>query len=223
MKLFISQTEPWGALGIFQMALTNSRFLPTLYLLITLLSFWFPTGEAKALTAPQADDLPTLQAFVNRVKTGKAEDLVGVYVPEVFAAQVAMQPTGDAGFVTPRPNFVTQFSLASRFGSTGLLAHNYLAGKSFSQLSENQTFHLIYGDGSVSTFMVTDILRYQALEPNSVSSTFKDLDNSESLTSSELFLKVYNRPGMVIFQTCISANGNSAWGRLFIIAEPLTK
>ena len=205
------------------MALKNIRFLAILCLLITLGSFWIPTGQAQALTGPKAGDLPTLQAFASQIKTGTADDLVGIYIPELLAAQVIQQPEGNAGFVTPWPNFVTQFSTASRFGSTGLLAHNYLAGRGYSQLGKNQTFHLVYGNGRTSTFVVTEILRYQALEPNSVTSSFKDLENGTLLSASELFLKVYNRPGMVIFQTCISAEGDPSWGRLFIIAEPLSE
>ena len=223
MKSFISLTEPLGARGIFQMAHKNIRFLFILFLLITLGSSWIPTGQAQALSSSMARDLPTLQDFARQIKTGKAEDLVGIYIPEVLAAQVTKQPEGNAAFVTSWPNFVTQFSDASKFGSTGLLAHNYLAGQGFSQLDKNQTFHLVHGNGTISTFVVTEILRYQALEPNSVTSAFRDLNTGASLTASDLFMKVYNRSGMVVFQTCISAGGNASWGRLFIIAEPLTR
>ena len=199
------------------MTLKNYRFISFLCLLILLGSSWIPTGQVQALMG----DIPTLSAFVSQVKNGVAEDLVGVYIPGQLAAQVTRQPKGNAGFVSPWPNFVTVFSAASRFGSTGLLAHNSLAGQGFSQLGEKQTFSLIHGDGTTSLFVVTEILRYQALEPNSVTSTFKNLEDGQFLTASELFLKVYDRPGMVILQTCISAEGNASWGRLFIIAEPI--
>jgi hypothetical protein len=148
--------------------------------------------------------------------------LRGIYIPEILAAQIVQQPEGNDEFVSPWDNIVTQFDPASDFGSTGLLAHNYLAGKSFLLVKKNQKFHLVYGDGRTSEFVVTEILRYQAPETNSASSVFKDLVNGESLTASELFLKAYNRPGMVVFQTCITAEGNASWGRLFIIAEPIS-
>jgi hypothetical protein len=205
------------------MAPRNIHFFAVLCLMVTLGSLWIPTGQALAMTGPQADDLPSLQAFTSQIVTGQAGELVGVYIPEILAAHVTKQPDGNAAFVTPRQNFVTQFGIAAKFGSTGLLAHNYLAGQSFSKLGEAQTFYLIYGDGTTSAFAVTEILRYQALEPNSVSSTFKDLAAGETLTAADLFQKIYDRPGMVIFQTCIALNGNSAWGRLFIIAEPFSK
>ena len=212
-----------GARGIFQMALKNIHCIAKLCLVVLLGSLWIPTAQARAMTGPQTDGLPSLQAFTSQIKTGQTGELVGVYIPEILAAQVAKQPDGNAEFVTPWQNFVTQFGMAAKFGSTGLLAHNYLAGQSFSKLREDQTFYLIYGDGTTSAFAVTEILRYQALEPNSVSSTFKDLHTSETLIAAELFQKIYDRPGMVIFQTCIALNGDSSWGRLFITAEPLSK
>lgn len=215
--------EPPGARGILYMALKNLRFLGTLFLLITLVSSWIPTGNANALSGSKAGSLPTLQAFASQVKTGKAEDLVGMYIPDILAAQVTKQPEGNSAFVTSWPNYVTQFSAASKYGSIGLLAHNHLAGKNFSQLGKNQSFHLVHGNGTTTVFVVTEILRFQALEPNSVSSKFKNLDNGASLSASDLFTLVYNRPGMVVLQTCIAAEGNASWGRLFIIAEPLTK
>ena len=203
------------------MALKHIRFIAALCLLVTIGSSWIPTRLAHALAGSPTGRLPSLQAFASQFKNGKAEVLAGVYIPELLAAQVTQQPAGNAGFVTAWPNYVTQFSTASRFGSIGLLAHNYLAGRSFSQLGKNQTFHLVYGNGRAVTFVVTEILRYQALEPNSVTSTFKDLESGALLSTSELFLRLYNRPGVVVLQTCISAEGNSSWGRLFIIAEPL--
>lgn len=205
------------------MALNNIHFIAKLCLVVLLGSLWIPTAQAGAMTGHQADDLPSLQAFVSQIKSGQSGELVGVYIPEILAAKVTQQPDGNAEFVTPWQDFVTQFGIASKVGSTGLLAHNYLAGQTFSKLSKDQTFHLVYGNGATTPFVVTDVLQYQALEPNSTSSTFKDLVTGESLTAPELFKKVYDRPGMVIFQTCISANGNSSWGRLFIIAEPLSQ
>jgi hypothetical protein len=201
------------------MALKNYRIISFLCLLIIVGSSWIPTGQAQALTG----DIPTLAAFVSQVKNGRAEDLVGVYIPGQLAAQVARQPKGNTEFVTTWPNFVTQLSSASKFGSTGLIAHNHLAGQGYAGLATNQTFHLVYGNGTTSEFVVTEIQQYQALEPNSVSSTFKNLVNGESLSASELFLQAYDRPGMVVLQTCISTTQDSAWGRLFIIAEPVAK
>jgi len=181
-------------------------------------------GSAQALNSHlDKDSLPALSEFVNQIKNNQGSELRGIYVPEILAARVVRQPKGHNEFVSPRHNIVTQFELASQFGSTGLLAHNYLAGERFSLLKENQKFYLIYGDGQISAFVVTEILRYQALNPTSLSSEFIDLANNDSLTASELFSKVYERPSQVILQTCIAAGNNSSWGRLFVIAKPYSQ
>jgi hypothetical protein len=167
-----------------------------------------------------SDSLPPLDAFVSQIKNDQPAELRGIYIPEILAARVVQQPRGNNEFVSPRQNTLTQFDLASQVGSIGLLAHNNLAGKSFSLLEEDQVLYLIYGDGQISAFVVTEILRYQALEPTSALSGFRNLENDDLLTASEAFSAVYHRPGQVIFQTCISGGKTLTWGRLFVIAEP---
>jgi hypothetical protein len=178
-------------------------------------------GNVQALSRPlSADNLPFLDSFVGQVMNGHADELRGIYVPEVFAARVIQQPDGNDEFVSPRQNILTQFELASQFGSTGLLAHNDLAGERFFLLNKGRIFYLVYGDGQIAAFIVTEILRYQALEPNNTSSEFLDLENDDVLTAPELFSKVYIRSRHVIFQTCIAEGENLSWGRLFVIAKP---
>jgi len=203
------------------MALKSIRSILILSFIVILFSTLIPTGDVQALSGRlRTRHLPFLDTFISQVENGQAEELRGVYIPEILAARVVQQPIGNDEFVSPRQNIVTQFGLASQFGSTGLLAHSELAGESLSQLQEGQKFYLIYGNGQTSAFVITEILHYQALEPTNTSSNFVDLENGGLLTAPELFSKIYNRPGQVIFQTCISAEGNRAWGRLFIIAEP---
>jgi hypothetical protein len=67
---------------------------------------------------------------------------------------------------------------------------------------------------------VTEILRYQALDSDDTATRLLDLESQASITSADLFNKVYSRPGQVIFQTCIKKDGNPSWGRLFVIASP---
>jgi hypothetical protein len=207
------------------MALKPIRsLLAGLSILLTLSATFIPSYGVQALSGdPNNSNLPLLNVFISQVKNGRSDQLRGVYIPEILAAPVVQQPAGNNGFVSPRPNIVTQFGLASEFGSTGLLAHNNLAGASFSQLEADQRIYLIYGDGQIETFVVTKILRYQALEPNSTSSQFIDLSTNDTLKASDVFSKVYNRQGQVIFQTCISAGTELSWGRLFVIAEPYSQ
>jgi hypothetical protein len=180
-----------------------------------------PTREVRALNLDLNDvGLPVLDTFVEQLRNGQAGELRGIYLPGITAASVVQQPSGMDAFISPWEDVVTQFRMASKVGSTGLLAHNYLAGKYFSTLKEGQKFFLVYGDGQISGFRVSEILRFQALQPTSTSSNFVDLQNENTLTTMELFMKAYGRPGQVVLQTCIEADGNASWGRLFVIAEP---
>lgn len=110
--------------------------------------------------------------------------------------------------------------MASAYGTVGLLAHNYLAGASFQSIERGDEIILIYGDGRTQTFLVEDIQRYQALQPFSPYSNFRDLDTDAVLTAEQLFNKVYRGDFHLTLQTCIEHEGNLSWGRLFIIAKP---
>lgn len=189
--------------------------------LVLLVLLTVPNGRVQAMSDDFAGvSLPGLDTFVDQVRNGQADALRGIYIADVLAAPIVQQPLGMEEFVSPWQNIVTQFGLASHYGSTGLLAHNYLAGKSFHLLQPGQEIHLVYGDGRVATFIVSEIQHYQALQPDSTSSSFVGLDTDESQTHGSLFSRIYNRPGQVIFQTCISAGDDVAWGRLFVFAEP---
>jgi hypothetical protein len=203
------------------MPLRPVRFLLILSFLLSLISVCFPTDNVQALAGQnESSGFPSLETFVEQVSNGKSGELRGVYIPDILAAPIVQQPAGMEDFVSPRQNVLTQFSLASRLGSTGLLAHNFLAGETFPLLAEGQEINLIHGDGSVSTYKVTAILRYQAIASGKTSSLFVNLDTHASISSASLFTQVYNRPGQVVFQTCIEAGGNLEWGRLFVIAQP---
>ena len=183
-----------------------------------------PSGNAYALIeSSNTSASPSLEVFIQQVRNGQANELRGIYIHGVLAAGVVQQPNGKDEFISPWENFVTQFTLPSRFGSTGLIAHNYLAGKTFTLLQEGQEINLVYGDGHTSKFAVSEIRQYQALDSFSTASSFFDLKNQRTRTSSELFTEIYKKPGMLILQTCIEANQNTSWGRLFVIAQPVSE
>ena len=49
-----------------------------------------------------------------------------------------------------------------------------------------------------------------------------DPDNSATmLTARLLFDQVYGGSDQVVFQTCIEAQGNPMWGRIFVTADPI--
>ena len=197
------------------------RLLNLSFLLAVLGSLLFNTNSALAM-GNNIVRLPDFTVFSQTVQNGKTDSLRGVYVPNVMAFPVIQQPSGNAGYVSTNDNQVTQFAMASQFGNVGLLAHNYLSGKSFSQMAVGQEVRLVYGDGRVEYFIVTEILQYQALQPNSPWSSFRNLDDDTTLSAEQMFKRVYTGDRHLTFQTCIQAEGISSWGRLFVVAVPKT-
>ena len=156
-----------------------------------------------------------------RSAPGSGEHVLhAVYVANVLDLPVVQQPADNPYYVSDRNGEATQFAMVSQYGSVGLLAHNTLSGKYFSQLAVGQEVQLIYGDGTVEYFVVAQILRFQALQPDSISSIFRNLDRNETLSASEMFNRAYVGENRLVFQTCIAAKGNASWGRLFVIALP---
>ena len=166
--------------------------------------------------------LLSLDSFIQSVKDGDAGTPRGVYAEGLFAFPIFQQPDNHSDYVSMQPNNVTEFGPASAYGNIGLLAHDFLAGQFFAQLFIGQNIQLVYGNGQIENFVITQIYHYQATDPYSVYSNFVDLNSQETLSAAQLFKKVYTGPMHITFQTCIEANGNSSWGRLFVIAEPKT-
>ena len=108
---------------------------------------------------------------------------------------VVQQPPGDLLFVSSGAWDVTQWQAADQFGSTGLLAHNWGAGQYFNQLWIGQKVAVIYADGEVENFIVSDVIVYLP--------GFKDED---------VIRDVYTGDYLVL-QTCLGD------GRLFIRAK----
>ena len=203
------------------MALKNKiiRFTLSLSLLLfTLASLLLNPVSALAMGNPA--NLPTFTQFSKSVQNGQKDILRGVYAENIMALPVVQQPVGNAGYISSTDGEMTQFHMASQFGNIGLLAHNHLSGKSFSSLMVGQEVRLIYGDGHIEYFTVKEVLRYQALQPNNPYSSFKNVNDNETLTAEQMFKRVYFGDRHLTFQTCIEADGNPSWGRLFIIAIP---
>jgi len=178
-------------------------------------------AEAKQIAA-QADATVNFDNFIATVSNGKANQVTGIYAEGVLAYSVRRQPAGNLGYVSEGANDVTEFALAAQYGTQGFLAHNYLAGASFSQLSVGQIVTLVYGDGSTASFRIDVIRRYQALSPNSTQSRFVDLETGKELSASDVFFAVYNGESAVVLQTCIAKDGIGSWGRLFVQASPIS-
>jgi hypothetical protein len=194
------------------------------FLLLALLSCLFFNAVPALALGNGGAALPDFAEFTKTIQNNsEANVLRGVYVPDVLALPVTPQPAGNAGYVSSKEGEVTQFGMATQFGNVGLLAHNHLSGRLFSQLAIGQEVRLVYGNGKVENFVITQILQFQALEPTSQYSSFRDLTNNELLTAEQLFKKVYWGERHVTFQTCIANAASLSWGRLFVIAIPKTQ
>ena len=206
------------------MALNNRRtqFILNAGILILLLASVF-AQPASAFALGSTDGqavLPNFSEFSNSVQNGRADHASGVYVPNLFALPIVQQPYGSPGFVSSYNDILTQFRMANQYGNVGLLAHNYLAGQAFFELEVGNEVRLVHGDGKVEYFIVSEVLQYQALQPNSVYSSFRDLNSDEVLSVEQMFKRVFFGDRHVTFQTCIEQDGNLSWGRLFVIAIP---
>lgn len=198
----------------------SHRIVLTFALLLLAASTFIPYYSVSADPLAGTPTLPDLSNFVTSVSNGDAATPRGVYAQGVFAFPIVQQPSSNAGYVSIQLNVVTQFRMASDYGTIGLLAHNNLSGQYFSLLMPGEHIQLVYGNGRIEYFKVTNIYSYQATSPNSMNSDFIDLNTGEYLTALDLFHKVYTGPRHLTFQTCIESNGNASWGRLFVIAEP---
>lgn len=206
------------------MALDNRRrqFILNAGILFLLLASLFsqPVSAFALGTTDGEAVLPNFSEFSNSVQNGRADHAGGVYVPNQFALPIVQQPYGSPGFVSSYDDILTQFRMANQYGNVGLLAHNYLAGQAFFELEVGNEVRLVHGDGKVEYFVVSEILQYQALQPNSVYSSFRDLNTDEVLSVEQMFKRVFFGDRHITFQTCIEQDGNLSWGRLFVIAIP---
>lgn len=191
--------------------------------LLAILSYLFLNPGSALAFGNGGASLPDFAEFTKTVQSQEANTLRGVYVPGILALPIAQQPAGNAGYVSSQAGEVTQFGMASQFGNVGLLAHNHLSGSDFSNLAVGQEVRLVYGNGAVEYFEITQVLKFEALEPNNPYSSFRDLSNDEFLTAAQLFKKVYGGDRHVTFQTCIANAESLSWGRLFVLATPKTQ
>ena len=168
------------------------------------------------------DHLPSLWNFIRGIVNGQSQVVRGVYVPGFLALPVVQQPSGNTGFVSGKPQTVTQFQLAARNDVIGLLAHNYLSGKEFYQLVDGLQVMLVMGDGSIKRYKITNQRRYQKLTPGSNWSYYLDLESGEKFSTYQVFNQYYQGEHHLTFQTCLEKDGLETWGIIFIVAEPLS-
>lgn len=163
-----------------------------------------------------------IRADVRQIqKHAATSTLRSVAINNTLVLPVVQQPDGKPNYVSSNAGEITQFSSATQYGNIGLLAHNFLSGKTFFQLAVGQEVYIEYEDGTTEAFVVTEILQYQALDPKSPFSSFENLtDKDEVLSAQQMFERAYAGERHITFQTCIAKYGNASWGRLFVLATP---
>jgi hypothetical protein len=177
--------------------------------------------SSTALSFVPVTGVPSLEIASAQHETTAATTAAKVDLAGAFFYNVIQQPKGKAGFVSAETDKLTQFSLASKFGSQGFLAHNYLAGSTFTYLVVGSQITVTYDDGHRMTYEVKEIRHLQAIKPNSPTTSFLDLDqNNEKLTAKQVFMQTYGVKDRLVLQTCIAKDKELSWGRLFIIATP---
>ncbi|HUN22984.1 MAG TPA: hypothetical protein PK299_07650 [Anaerolineales bacterium] len=164
-----------------------------------------------------------LLSFVEDAKIGSPE-LTGLYIEDLLSMPIIQQENQQPNWVSGSFNTVTQYYYASLTNTIGILAHNYLAGAYFYEITENQTISIVDGLGNIQSFRVVELKRYQALSPNSPETNLMDLETGEVFEAYEIYIKYYvSQPGetKLVLQTCIENNGNGSWGRYFVVAVPV--
>jgi hypothetical protein len=198
------------------MPLTATAEFMTLALTPTLSASAQPISDTLAAVAI----LPTLADFIYQVSNGQANLVRGLYVTGVMALRVVQQPQGDPGFISAEDGTATLFQSASLYGVTGLLAHNFLSGRDFFRLTNGQALNVIYGDGRVQHYQVSQIDDFQRLSVNDLRSNFLELNSGLEKTADQVFADYYQGKPHLTLQTCIEHNGEWNWGVRFIKADP---
>ena len=126
--------------------------------LLALAMFILIVLPVKSASAAEKGNPPAFSGFIASVVNGQAKEVRGVYVPGTLALRVLQQPQDDPGLVFRVDGVATQFQLAAHNRVIGLLAHNDLAGATFSGLKIGQEVRIIYGNGRVEYYQIMKII-----------------------------------------------------------------
>ncbi len=105
--------------------------------------------------------------------------------------EIVDQPSGKAAYVSEKSDVLTNFQLPLKYGNYGFIAHNYLAGKEFSELRIGDILTAEDKQGTTRKYRITRIEKFQARDPKSPRSKFVDLSSNKTLTADEVFKRVY--------------------------------
>jgi hypothetical protein len=190
-------------------------------------SVYRATADLPVLTAPaidasgQVNPLPALDELIQKVTDGQTEALRGVYATGVMALRIVQQPDGDVAFISEEDGTATHFQSAAVYGIVGLLAHNFLSGAFFHDLTLDQEVTLIYGDGRLENYRISRIADFERLAISDLQSDFRSLATDQIFTVEDVFFDFYSGEPHLTLQTCIEKDGIWNWGVRFIVAEPI--
>jgi len=174
--------------------------------------------ESAGSAVYQAQFLPNQ---VERTQTNKSQrQVTRLTVNDNFSYPVVEQPMNNPGYVSSAEKTLTHFRLANDYGSTGILAHNHLAGARFFDIKVGDTINIADAEGKNTLYVVFSIRQFQAASPTSAYSNFIDLVDNKVYTATELFLDTYGNAGYLVLQTCLERDGVDSWGRYFVLALP---
>jgi hypothetical protein len=163
----------------------------------------------------------SFRQFAASMMNGNADQVRGVYVQGLMALAVVQQPVDEVTYVAAQMDIVTQFQSAADHNVIGLLAHNYLSGSLFYQLTDGAEVRIVFGDGSYQRYQVSGSYAFQKLDPHSLQSDLVDMETETVLTTNQVFNHFYSGEHHVTFQTCLEEGGLSNWGLTFVVAEPI--
>lgn len=167
---------------------------------------------------PAVADDPVLANFALAMERQGARQVVGVYAQGVLAHEVWQQPYDAPEFVFNQGHVVTEFrAVRDLTGNVGLLAHNNLAGALFSRLGVGDVVDVIFGDGAVVQYAVTEVRAFEVVDAHQL----RDVETGEVLGVEYVFYAMYGGDVRVVLQTCIREGDNPDWGRLFVIGRPV--
>jgi len=182
-----------------------------------------PTTELQpvAFATPQvaSHQVSLLDTFIRQVSDGHSGVVKGLFVDGVMAVRVVQQPQGNAAFISVEDQTATQFQSATPFNVVGLLAHNFLSGRDFFRLKMGQDLILVFGDGKLQHYRVSEIGDFQRLTLSDLRSDFLELSNNQRWTTDQVFARYYQKPNRLTLQTCIEHDGVWDWGVRFITAD----
>jgi hypothetical protein len=159
--------------------------------------------------------------FLHQVFNGDGKTITGVYVEGIFSLRVIQQPQDDVAYVSNEFGTATQFQSPAFYGVVGLLAHNYLSGRHFLNLTPGLEIRLVYGDGAYRRYRVVGFADFERLTRFDVRSDFRDLHTQAILTSREMFDRFYRGENFLTLQTCLEGEGISNWGIRMVSAMPI--